>query len=103
MSKPDPIVLAPGGVEPTPITMNEQPPEINWNRLAALPPFQGYVTDKVKDDPVMSNIENSLHLAQAFIGRMKKQSKLAWMLEDYAAWHSDQGNWPNETPMGESR
>ena len=96
---PEPIVLAPKGMD----AANVMTGEVNWQRLASLPPFQNYVSEQVRDDPELSNIKDYLVQAQNFIQRVFDNGRQGWLIDDYSAWHSDQGKWPNETPMGELR
>lgn len=98
---PDPIVLAPKGVDTSGVMAGAE--AVNWNRLAGLPPFQVYVSETVRNDPELSGVTDSLAQAHKFLDRMFKQGWQAWLLEDYSAWHSDQGKWPDRTPMGEPR
>lgn len=96
--KPPPMVLGVGGIEATPITMNDQAPKrIDWTTLAALPPFQRYVQELA---PAPAD-RDPHKWAYDYAVRYSAQKSDQEFIDQYCKWHQAKGLWPNETPFGE--
>jgi len=98
--KPPPIKVSAEGIEAKPVTMNDpQPKQVNWRRVAQLPPFQMFAQESASNrsdkDAETFAFEFAVHQAN------KHGDEAAF--EVYAAWHEKKGCWPNETPMGEPK
>lgn len=100
MTKPPTQGVALEGIAPKPVNTPDKP--VNWRRLAALPPFQMYVDEKLVGTDAGSE-PDSERKAAAYIQTMQAMGRTEWLLDDYAAWHSDKGLWPKNTPMGGAR
>ena len=94
MEKPPTQVAGVVGIDATPITMNTQPERIDWRAVVALPPFQMFAAERMRNT---SGCDSEEHARQY----VRAQGAGADLLERYAAWHSAKGYWPNETLMGE--
>lgn len=101
MSKPEPQKLGVTGIEATPITMNEQPDEINVDDVLLMlsnhPPFQMFINERHKTPEAVEDSQQfALNKAKEAVF-LNGFDKLA---SDYEKWHFDKGYWPNETPHG---
>lgn len=96
--KPPPQIAGVTGIAATPVTMNEAPRDdgVDWLRLVALPPFQMFAAERVRNT---SGGDAIVH-ATDFI---KAQGVGHRVFEDYTQWHAEKGYWPNETPLGEPK
>lgn len=103
MSKPEPIRVAAEGIEAKPVTMNEpQPKQINWRRVAQLPPFQMFATENAANRNAANRSDKDAEtFAFEFAVHQANKHGDEAAFEVYAAWHEQKGYWPNETPMGE--
>ena len=81
------------GIEPKPIVLTPDRPVIDWHAVAALPPFQMFAAERMRNT---SGKDSELH-AQDFIRSKGHEQDL---FDEYAAWHTAKGYWPGETPMG---
>lgn len=85
------------GIAPERISMNEAPTTaIPWQFIAELPPFQMFSAERMRNTSGKDSME---HAAEFIRAKGAGQD----LFDDYAAWHSAKGYWPNETPMGELR
>lgn len=94
--KPPPIQVSAQGIESKPITMNEPKPDVNWNALIRLPPFQMFVNE---ESPCPPDRDDEAW-AMDFIQRHAETTGTDALLERYSEWHERKGYWPDETPMG---
>lgn len=103
-TKPPPIVLNVAAIEEVPITLGGAQ-EIDWMRVAGLPPFQMFLGERgYLDASGIAELAGPPGDAkkQAFLqlrGRLPAGPEGLW--DDYRSWHEAKGYWPNETPMGE--
>lgn len=93
--KPPPQVLGVSGIEAAPIIIHDA--KINWAVVAALPPFQMFLTER--DGPNQTG-QNSQQWATGVAMRLAAAVNDQTLFDEYAAWHAAKGYWPNETPMG---
>lgn len=99
--KPPPIKVSAQGIEAKPITMNEPAPapDVDWRKVAGLPPFQMFVHEK-RPCPADADSERwAYEFACRFIDELGAEA----LMQRYVAWHGAKGYWPNETPFGEPK
>ena len=96
MSKPPPQTLGVSGIAETPIVLDQ--PKINWAMVAALPPFQMFLTER---DGSNQTGQNSQQWATGVAMRLAAAVNDQALFDEYAAWHQAKGYWPNETPLGQ--
>ena len=94
--KPPPQVLGVSGIAEQPIIIHDA--KINWAKVAALPPFQMFLTERNGPNQTGKNAQEwatqvAMHLAAT-------TSDIA-LFDAYCAWHEAKGYWPNETPLGQ--
>lgn len=94
--KPPPQVLGVSGIAEQPIVIHDA--KINWATVAALPPFQMFLTER--DGPNQTG-QNSQQWATGVAMRLAAAVSDQALLDEYAAWHTAKGYWPNETPLGQ--
>lgn len=94
--KPPPQVLGVAGIAEQPIVVHD--PKINWAMVAALPPFQMFLSER--DGPNQTG-KNSQEWATAIAMRMGAEMGDKALFDAYSAWHEAKGYWPNETPLGQ--
>ena len=95
--KPPPQVLGVAGIAEQPIVIHDA--KINWAMVAALPPFQMFLTER--DGPNQTG-KNSQEWATGVAMRLAASEGDQVLFDAYAAWHTAKGYWPGETPMGEA-
>ena len=93
MSKPPTQYAGVVGIEPKPIVLTPDRPVIDWHAVAALPPFQMFAAERLRNT---SGKDSQEHAAD-FI---KAQGAGQDLLDVYVAWHGAKGYWKNETPFG---
>lgn len=94
-TKPPTQVAGVVGIAPTPITMNEpQAQAIHWPAIAALPPFQMFAAERMRNTSGKDSMEHALDYVRGM-------GAAPDVLQAYEAWHTNKGYWPNETPYGE--
>lgn len=93
--KPPPQVLGVSGIAEQPIVIHDA--KINWAMVAALPPFQMFLTER--DGPNQTG-KNSQEWATGVAMRLAASVGDEALFGEYAAWHEAKGYWPNETPLG---
>lgn len=92
--KPPPIVLNVAGIEAKAITLTpDAASDIDWPKLVALPPFQMFVAEKMKQPGGKDALEAAIGYASSNDGES--------LFKEYVEWHAAQGYWPNESPLGE--
>ena len=94
--KPPPQVLGVAGIEATPIIIHDA--KINWATVAALPPFQMYLAER--DGPNQTG-KNAQEWATQVATHLAATTSDTVLFDDYCAWHTAKGYWPNETPLGQ--
>ena len=94
--KPPPQVLGVSGIAEQPIVIHDA--KINWALVAALPPFQMFLTER--DGPNQTG-KNSQEWATGVAMRLAASTGDEALFGEYAAWHEAKGYWPNETPLGQ--
>lgn len=93
--KPAPLVLAAGGIAPPPITMNE--PRRDWQRLAALPPFQMFAAQAAGEQGLPPD---AFRFALGFARQEAERIGETGLWQRYADWFAAQGLWQGEAPDG---
>lgn len=96
--KPPPQVLGVAGIAEQPIVIHDA--KINWAMVAALPPFQMFLTER--DGPNQTG-KNSQEWATGVAMRLAASEGDQALFDAYAAWHTSKGYWPGETPMGAAK
>ena len=96
--KPPPQVLGVSGIAEQPIVIHDA--KINWAMVAALPPFQMFLTER--DGPNQTG-KNSQEWATGVAMRLAAAVNDQALFDEYAAWHQAKGYWPGETPMGAAK
>ena len=83
------------GIEPKPIVLTPEPSQhVNWSAVASLPPFQMYAVERFG-----RSARDSHEWATECAVRAAAKHGDKVLLDDYVAWHSSKGYWPNESPM----
>lgn len=96
--KPPPQVLGVAGIAEQPIVIHDA--KINWAMVAALPPFQMFLSER--DGPNQTG-KNSQEWATGVAMRLGATMGDKALFDAYAAWHEAKGYWPGETPMGTAK
>ena len=94
--KPPPQVLGVSGIAEQPIIIHDA--KINWATVAALPPFQMFLTER--DGPNQTG-KNAQEWATGVATHLAATTSDMALFEAYCAWHEAKGYWPNETPLGQ--
>ena len=94
--KPPPQVLGVAGIAEQPIVIHDA--KINWALVAALPPFQMFLSER--DGPNQTG-KNSQEWATEVAMRLAAAVNDQALFDEYAAWHGAKGYWPGETPLGQ--
>lgn len=94
--KPPAQVLGVAGIEAAPIIIHDA--KINWATVAALPPFQMFLTER--DGPNQTG-KNSQEWATGVAMHLAATTSDTALFDAYCAWHEAKGYWPNETPLGQ--
>lgn len=97
-TKPPPQVLGVSGIAEQPIVIHDA--KINWAMVAALPPFQMFLTER--DGPNQTG-KNSQEWATGVAMRLAASAGDKALFDEYEAWHEAKGYWPGETPMGQAK
>ena len=95
-AKPPPQVLGVAGIAEQPIVIHD--PKINWAMVAALPPFQMFLSER--DGPNQTG-KNAQEWATSVAMRLGAEMGDKALFDAYCAWHTAKGYWPNETPLGQ--
>lgn len=91
-TKPPTQVASVQGIAPKPIELTPAP--VDWAPIVALPPFQMYAAEMLRNTAGKDAMAHAADLVRARgAGRD--------VLDDYCRWHAAKGYWPNETPLGE--
>ena len=96
--KPPPQVLGVAGIAEQPIVIHDA--KINWAMVAALPPFQMFLSER--DGPNQTG-KNSQEWATGVAMRLAAAVNDQALFDEYAAWHTAKGYWPGETPLGAAK
>ena len=96
MTKPPPQTLGVSGIAEQPIVIHDA--KINWAVVAALPPFQMFLAER--DGPNQTG-KNSQEWATGVAMRLAAAVNDQALFDEYSAWHTAKGYWPNETPLGQ--
>ena len=96
--KPPTQIAGVQGIAAVPVTMNEPPKStaVDWRRVVALPPFQMFAAERMRNTSGKDSQEHAADYVQA-------QGGGADVFQAYCQWHEAKGYWKNETPMGEVR
>ena len=94
--KPPPQTLGVSGIAETPIVIHDA--KINWALVAALPPFQMFLSER--DGPNQTG-QNSQEWATGVAMRLAATVNDQSLFDEYTSWHQAKGYWPNETPLGQ--
>ena len=101
MTSPKPPTQTAGvvGIEPKPIELTPAPTQrVNWRAIAALPPFQMFLAER--DGPNQTG-KNAQEWATGVATHLAATTSDTALFDDYCAWHTAKGYWPNETPLGQ--
>ena len=82
------------GIEPKPIVLTPDRPVIDWHAVAALPPFQMFAAERMRNTSGKDSMDHALDYVRGM-------GAAPDLLQAYEAWHDKKGYWPNETPYGE--
>ena len=93
-TKPEPIRVGVEGIAPKPLVLTPERPRIDWAHLAALPPFQMFAAERMRNTSGKDSMEHALDYVRGM-------GAAPDVLQAYEAWHDKKGYWPNETPYGE--
>lgn len=105
MTKPPTQVAGVVGIAAAPVTMHAPPADrVDWNAVAALPPFQMFLVERRYASPLdIATISGAYSQARVedFNAMLQRAGDADALYREYEAWHGAKGYWPNETPMGE--
>ena len=96
MSKPPTQYAGVVGIEPKPIELTPARPVIDWHAVAALPPFQMFAAERMRNTSGKDSMEHALDYVRGM-------GAAPDLLQAYEAWHADKGCWPSETALGEQK
>ena len=96
MSKPPTQYAGVVGIEPKPIVLTPDRPVIDWHAVAALPPFQMFAAERMRNTSGKDSMEHALDYVRGM-------GAAPDLLQAYEAWHADKGCWPGETALGERK
>ena len=82
------------GIEPKPIELTPARPVIDWHAVAALPPFQMFAAERMRNTSGKDSMDHALDYVRGM-------GAAPDLLQAYEAWHDKKGYWSNETPYGE--
>lgn len=96
--KPPTQIAGIAGIGAMPITMNEAPlaPQLDWQKMVGLPPFQMYCAERQRNTTGKDSLGHAVDIVHQAGGGQD-------LFDAYCAWHAAKGYWPLETPMGELR
>ena len=95
MSKPPTQYAGVVGIEPKPIELTPARPVIDWRAVAALPPFQMFAAERMRNTSGKDSMDHALDYVRGM-------GAAPGVLQAYEAWHDKKGYWPNETPFGKA-
>ena len=84
------------GIEPKPIELTPARPVIDWPAIAALPPFQMFAAERMRNTSGKDSMDHALDYVRGM-------GAAPDLLQAYEAWHADKGCWPGETALGERK
>ena len=84
------------GIEPKPIELTPARPVIDWRAVAALPPFQMFAAERMRNTSGKDSMDHALDYVRGM-------GAAPDLLQAYEAWHADKGCWPGETALGEQK
>ena len=84
------------GIEPKPIVLTPDRPVIDWHAVAALPPFQMFAAERMRNTSGKDSMDHALDYVRGM-------GAAPDLLQAYEAWHADKGCWPGETALGEQK
>ena len=84
------------GIEPKPIELTPDRPVIDWHAVAALPPFQMFAAERMRNTSGKDSMDHALDYVRGM-------GAAPDVLQAYEAWHDKKGYWPNETPLGDAK
>ena len=94
--KPAPMVIGASGFQGDVYGNDPYQERIDWNRLAAFPPFQMFACEKT------GNATDSIEFwILGFIHESVTKQGEQPMFNAYCAWHKNKGYWKNETVYGD--
>ena len=96
MSKPPTQYAGVVGIEPKPIVLTPDRPVIDWHAVAALPPFQMFAAERMRNTSGKDSMDHALDYVRGM-------GAAPDLLQAYEAWHADKGCWPGETALGEQK
>ena len=96
MSKPPTQYAGVVGIEPKPIELTPARPVIDWHAVAALPPFQMFAAERMRNTSGKDSMDHALDYVRGM-------GAAPDLLQAYEAWHTAKGYWPNETPLGDAK
>lgn len=80
-------------MKPNPVNT---PDHINIWPIAGHPPFQMFLHEKL-GPPTDTGMDDSKRAFDLLMDGAQREQ----LLQEYEAWHTEKGYWPNETPLGE--
>ena len=96
MSKPPTQYAGVVGIEPKPIVLTPDRPVIDWRAIAALPPFQMFAAERMRNTSGKDSEEHARDVVQ-------RLGMGAELFQEYASWHVAKGYWPGEDAYGRAR
>ena len=66
---------------------------VDWRIIAALPPFQMFAAERMRNVSGRDSEEHALAYVRA-------QGGEADVFQAYCQWHQTKGYWPGESPLG---
>lgn len=97
--KPPPQIAGVAGIGALPITMGQMPAQsraVDWGRVVALPPFQMFAAERMRNTSGKDSLEHAIDYVRAQGGGVD-------VFHAYCQWHADKNDWPGETPLGEAK
>lgn len=96
VEKPAPMVIGASGFQGDVYGNNPNEERIDWNRLAAFPPFQMFACEKT------GNATDSIEFwILGFIHESVTKQGEKPTFNAYCTWHDNKGYWKNETVYGD--
>lgn len=96
VEKPAPMVIGVSGFQADIYGNDPNEDRIDWNRLAAFPPFQMFACEK------SGNATDSIELwILGFIHESVTKQGEQPFFNAYSEWHENKGYWKNETVYGD--
>lgn len=103
--RPPPIIVGVSGIEARSDVVESQEPEsaVDWWSLFRLPPFEMFLDECVIHSVGMGGLNIKQEYVSQFMRALKDMSlepqRMA-LFEQYQAWHTAKGYWPNEDCFG---